>query len=135
MEDQRVSKEKKRLTGMISWVDLTVGDAEGIREFYREVVGWEPEAVSMGEYDDYAMSPPAGEAPVAGICHARGPNTNLPPQWLIYIVVEDMERSIDRSVALGGKLLAGPTSMGEQGSICVIQDPAGAVAALYQHGD
>jgi predicted enzyme related to lactoylglutathione lyase len=120
---------------MISWVDLTVGDAQGIKEFYKDVVGWKPEAVSMGEYDDFNMNPPSGTAPVAGICHARGANANLPPQWLIYIVVEDIKRSIQRCVELGGKLLAGPTSTGEQGSYCVIQDPAGAVAALFQHGN
>ena len=37
-------------TGSIGWVDLTVGDATRIRDFYASVAGWRPEAVEMGEY-------------------------------------------------------------------------------------
>lgn len=74
--------------GRIGWIDMTVENAEGIRDFYKAVVGWGHEDVPMGKYSDYSMTTPDGDA-VAGICHARG-------------------------------------------SFCVIRDPAGAVAALYQ---
>jgi hypothetical protein len=69
---------------------------------------------------------------VAGVCHARGPNADLPAKWLIYIIVEDLDRSVARCLELGGRLIAGPRSMGTQGRYCVILDPAGAAAALYQ---
>src|SRR5438132_7184625 len=74
--------------GTISWQDLTVGDAEAVREFYQAVVGWKPEPLSMGAYSDFVMS--ADGTPVAGICHARAANADLPPVWLIYITVEDL---------------------------------------------
>jgi predicted enzyme related to lactoylglutathione lyase len=78
------------------------------------------------------MNEPSTGKAVAGICHARGENANLPPQWLIYINVEDLEKSIANCVGLGGKVVAGPKNMGKQGGFCVIQGPAGAVAALFQ---
>ncbi len=121
--------------GVISWTDLTVRDAITVRDFYKEVVGWTPEPVPMGDYEDFNMNAPAGNGPIAGICHARGVNADLPPQWLIYVIVEDIARSIARCVELGGKVITGPKSMGSQGTYCVIQDPAGAVAALFQQGD
>jgi hypothetical protein len=34
-------------------------------------------------------------------------------------------------VELGGKVLLGPRAMGPKARYCVIQDPAGAFAALY----
>ena len=71
--------------------------------------------------------------PAAGVCHARGTNKGLPPVWMIYIVVEDLDASVDACRANGGELVAGPRSMGGD-RYCVIRDPAGAVAALYQHG-
>ncbi len=86
----------------------------------------------MVGYNDYCMNEPVSGKAVAGICHARGENVNLSSQWLIYINVEDLERSIGSCVALGGKVVAGPRNMGKQGRFCVIQDPAGAVAALFQ---
>ena len=35
--------------GSIGWVDLTVEDAERVRDFYREVVGYTASEVAMGE--------------------------------------------------------------------------------------
>ena len=118
-------------TGSISWIDLTVPDAVKIREFYSEVVGWRTEPVSMGEYDDFNMIRPSNSEAVAGVCHARGGNADLPAKWLIYITVEDLDRSIARCEELGGKVIAGPRNAGGEGRFCVIEDPAGAVAALY----
>ncbi|HMV99748.1 MAG TPA: VOC family protein [Acidobacteriota bacterium] len=117
--------------GKIGWIDLTIEDADGVRDFYKSVVGWETSDISMGDYNDYCMHPP-GSAPVAGVCHARGTNVGLPAQWLIYITVADLEQSIARCVELGGAVLVAPKSAGEHGKYCVIRDPAGAVCGLFQ---
>ena len=66
----------------------------------------------------------------AGICHAIGSNADLPPQWLIYIVVEDADASARKVEVLGGEVIAGPRDMGG-GRFCVIRDPIGAVCALF----
>ncbi len=118
-------------TGKITWQDLTVNDAEKVRDFYAKVVGWRAEPVEMGGYCDFNMIPPGGQEGVAGICHARGPNADVPPQWLIYITVDDVDRASAECTASGGSIVAGPRPMGG-GRICVIRDPAGAVCALYQ---
>ena len=60
--------------GAIEWRDLTVGDAEGVRDFYQEVVGWKASPVSMGDYDDYNVKLPESGDTIAGICHANRPN-------------------------------------------------------------
>jgi uncharacterized protein len=118
--------------GTITWQDLTVANAEALRDFYESVVGWKPEPLSMGAYADFVMKAD-GEA-VAGVCHARGPNADLPAQWLLYITVDDLDHSIAECQRLGGTVVAPPRSMGG-GRFCVIRDPAGAVAALYQPPD
>ncbi len=118
--------------GTITWQDLTVEDAERVRDFYQSVVGWTPKAVNMGPYSDFVMSGSDGD--VAGICHARGGNADLPPVWLIYITVDDLDHSIGECQRLGGSLLGAPRSYGG-GRYCVIKDPAGAVCALYQPSD
>ena len=68
--------------GTIIGFDLTVPDAEAVRDFYAAVVGWQPEPFDMGDYADYFMTSPATGDTVAGVCHARGGNAGLPPQWL-----------------------------------------------------
>ena len=119
----------KQPTGTIIWKDLTVENADVIRDFYGEVVGWKHEPVEMGGYADYNMMARKGGEPSAGICHARGANANLPAQWLMYVTVEDIDSSIRRAVELGGHLVDGPRGMGKN-RFCVIRDPAGAVIAL-----
>lgn len=115
--------------GAIEWCDLTVTNAESIRDFYCGVVGWEWSPVSMGEYDDYNINLPETNKTVAGVCHARGSNSNLPAQWLIYVRVKDVSESAARCEESGGTVLDGPHAMGSS-RFCVIRDPAGAVLAL-----
>lgn len=117
--------------GTINWIDLTIPDAEVVRKFYADVTGWTATPVEMGGYNDYCMMAPGAEAPAAGICHARGENGNLPPQWLIYINVVDLTASLRACEAGGGKVITPEREMGG-GRMAVIQDPAGAVCALYQ---
>ena len=114
--------------GRIEWLDLTVGDAPRLRDFYAAVVGWKAADVDMGNYADYCMNLPTGDT-IAGVCHARGDNARLPPQWLVYVRVRDVQESAETCLQRGGKVLDGPRRMGGN-EFCVIQDPAGAVMAL-----
>jgi predicted enzyme related to lactoylglutathione lyase len=68
--------ERPRL-GTVGWVDLTVNAAEAVRDFYADVVGWKPEALSMGDYVDYNMTPPESTSPAAGVCHRRDGNSQI----------------------------------------------------------
>ena len=117
--------------GQITWIDLTVPDATAVRDFYRAVVGWQSAGVDMGGYEDFNMMPADGE-PVAGICHRRGVNADLPAAWMIYITVHDLDASIAQCRRLGGAVIAGPKPMGSSARYCVIQDPAGAVCGLFE---
>ena len=80
------------------------------------------------------MTVPATGEPAAGICHARGPNANIPPVWLVYFIVEDLAESLEEVRGGGGEILVGPKDMGPGAAYAVIRDPAGAGAALYQMG-
>lgn len=118
--------------GSIGWADLTVPNADEVRDFYAAVVGWTPTPLSMGDYSDYLMQAPRAEAPQVGICHARGANAGIPPAWLIYLIVADLDASLDACRAKGGEVLAGPRSAGGTARFAIVRDPAGAVAALHQ---
>lgn len=119
--------------GEIAWLDLTVQDAAGIRDFYQDVIGWNVEEVPMGDYVDYSMFSKASGQPASGICHARGFNADIPPMWLPYFLVVDVELSAKAVQKLGGTLCTDIKSMGSD-KFVVIKDPAGAACALYQKG-
>ena len=117
--------------GTVSWIDLTIENADEVRNFYASVAGWGVMPVEMGGYNDYCMVPPKSKAPAAGICHARGENAGLPPQWLIYITVPNLAASLRKVRAKGGRILRPARDMGGA-KVAVVRDPAGAVAALFQ---
>ncbi len=118
--------------GTIGWMDLTVPDAPALRDFYQAVAGWSAVPLSMGDYDDYVMMRAGSEEPVAGVCHARGVNADIPPQWLLYIVVADLDAALVAATTRGAVVLRGPTAMSAQGRYVVLRDPAGAAIALHQ---
>ena len=111
-------------------VDLTIPEALKLRDFYSQVTGWTAQPVKMGKYEAYSMLAASGEV-VAGVRHKRGPNANLPPMWLIYIVVENLDSALQRCRELGGEVLT-PVRMASGSRFAVIKDPAGACAALWE---
>src|SRR5687768_853762 len=76
------SRDTAAPVGRIYWLDLTVSDASATHDFYRQVVGWSAQNVEIedgGEhYADYTMLGDDGN-PAAGVCHARGEKSGLPP--------------------------------------------------------
>lgn len=112
------------------WCDISVPDATALCDFYAGVTGLTPVGVDMGGYADYTLTDPATGAGLAGVCHARGVNADLPPVWLVYFTVSNLDEALALAVQRGGRLAAGPK--GEGPRFAVVQDPAGAYFALYQ---
>ena len=128
-EPETVAEKKPSNIGKIQWMDLTVPDAGQLQKFYTSVVGWSSNDVDMGSYSDFNLNLPGTEDTIAGVCHSRSNNDNIPSQWLIYVRVESVADSAERCKKMGGEVLDGPRRMGGS-NFCVIKDPAGAVMAL-----
>lgn len=125
--------------GRILWHDLTVPDADRLRGFYHAVAGWDTRPHPMGEWNDFDVLAPADPSggdetaereTIAGLCHARGSNANVPPVWLMYVQVADARKAAEAALQQGGAVLDGPRAMGG-GTFAVIRDPAGAIFAVY----
>ena len=119
--------------GIIGWLDLTVNNAQETKDFYQQVVGWKAQETDMGEYNDYTMTLPDNDEAVAGICHAKGANKDLPATWMPYFIVENIETSLAAVIANNGRKLSEIKRYGKD-AFCFIEDPAGATCALYEKG-
>ena len=125
----------KKKSGQILWHDLTVDAADEVSEFYSSVLGWEREGLSMGDYHDYVMKTPGDEGEVvAGICHARGVNADIPALWLLYVSVKNLDDSLEACRQKGGKVIGEKRKM-QGGWFCLIQDPAGAYMMLSESSE
>jgi predicted enzyme related to lactoylglutathione lyase len=121
----------KDTIGDMAWLDLTVPNASQVKDFYQEVIGWKSEACSMGDYEDYTMLNAITGDATAGVCHTTGVNAGLPPVWIPYFLVADIEQSVSAVKSKGGTLLTDIKSMGNDKYV-MIKDPAGAICSLYQ---
>jgi predicted enzyme related to lactoylglutathione lyase len=94
--------------GRNCWLELTVSDAAATRDFDRRVIGWSVHNIEREDgsqsYADFQMLD-GNAKPVAGICHARGVNRDLPPVWLLYLPVGDMDESLRRGQEEGEKIV------------------------------
>ncbi len=119
--------------GKIGWLDLTVEDAESVKSFYQAVAGWQPQAVAMDGYSDFNMC--VDDEPVAGICHARGGNAGIPARWMMYVTVTDIEAAMQQAEQRDGKIIHRISNSDGNTTMAYVEDPAGAVFALYQSSD
>jgi len=111
-------------------MDLTISDATPVSEFYSKVIGWDIQEFDMGGYSDYCMNDPETGETLAGVCNAKGVNANIPPQWLMYISVANLDKSLEAVTANGGEILGDKRSDGKGGYYCLVQDPAGAYVMI-----
>lgn len=118
--------------GIVS-ADITTERADGLRDFYQSVMGWTVEDMPMsdedGSYSDYVMKDANGNW-VGGVCHRRGPNLGIPPQWITYVNVEDVGSSVRRCVELGGAVVKESKDKEGKWQYAIISDPSGAFIGL-----
>lgn len=124
--------KKKYSVGTIVSADLTVPNATELKDFYAQVIGWIPEELRMGKdpnYVDYVMKDSEGNW-VGGVCHARGVNMSIPPQWIVYINVADIKDSVEKCKKLGGKVIKEAFDNNGNYMYAMLQDPMGAILAV-----
>ena len=127
--------ETEKKIGAVTWVDITVDDADGLKSFYKNVVGWKTSDINMGDYNDYCMASPEDDVVRTGVCHNRGSNDGMPSAWIMYVNVANLDESIAAVTAGGGEVVKGPRKMGDKARYCIIKDPAGAFCGLFDHGE
>src|SRR3954452_1606094 len=93
--------------GTFSWVDLATTDVEAARGFYGALFGWESEDVPAGENATYTMLRKDG-LDVAAMYAMREDQqaAGVPPHWLSYVTVADVDATAARAAELGGTVLA-----------------------------
>jgi predicted enzyme related to lactoylglutathione lyase len=111
------------------WVDLSSSDAAASRDFYSKMFGWKVEVNPDPQYGGYALAKVGGKD-VAGIGPKMMPEA--PTAWTIYIGSADAADTAKKAEAAGGKVIATPMAVGDQGHMAVIQDPSGAYLGIWQ---
>ena len=124
--------------GTFSWNELMTTDVEAAKEFYAKTIGWTSHDVQMGDPTSPAKAGEptytlwtVGDKEVGGAMKLEGPGMeNLPPHWMSYVGVKDVDKVVEKIIAHGGKVMVGPLDVESIGRFYIIADPQGAVLGL-----
>jgi predicted enzyme related to lactoylglutathione lyase len=117
--------------GMFGWNELITSDMESAKKFYSATFGWTSETKAVAPGMDYTMFK-NGEAMVGGMIGLTPEMGPLQPQWLSYVLSEDVDADLAKATAAGGKVLKGPMVIPNTGIMAILCDPQGAMFALWK---
>jgi predicted enzyme related to lactoylglutathione lyase len=117
--------------GQASWHELMTTDAPAALKFYSEIFGWQPsEAMDMGPLGKYHMfNRPHGM--IGGMMNKPPEMANVPPHWMIYFRVPDINAAVERIKANGGQVVNGPMEVPGGDMVLNAIDPQGAGFSLH----
>ncbi|MGF1563212.1 MAG: VOC family protein [Geminicoccaceae bacterium] len=120
--------ERQPAAGSFVWHELWSGDPAAAAGFYDRLFAYDIHLRERGEAP-YSLLVSQDQAR-AGIY--RMPNDAAEPQWLAYILVDDLEQTLTRVPARGGEVLFDPDQRGDgtAAGVAIVADPLGAVFGL-----
>lgn len=123
----------KNPPGSFCWIELATTDQSAAKNFYTSLFGWGIDEFPMGPGETYTIFQIDGRQVGAAYTMRQEQRAQgVPPNWLLYVSVKSADEAAARVTELGGKVHAGPFDVMELGRMAVIQDPAGAIFALWQ---
>jgi predicted enzyme related to lactoylglutathione lyase len=110
-------------TGSLVWNELQTYDTAAAASFYAAVFGWRAVAgkVATGEYTSFML----GDHPVAGMIAIRPEWGTVPPNWSVYLGVDDVVGACGLVAGLGGTIDVEPTEIPNVGMFALVRDPQG----------
>ena len=117
--------------GRFVWTDLVTHDQKKAIDFYTKLLELGSQTTEFETFTHTALK--KDESWVGGgIVTANGIPAEVPSHWLPYLTVNDVDKATETALGLGATQLSAPEDIPEVGRFSIIQDPQGAVVALYK---
>jgi hypothetical protein len=116
--------------GTFAWYDLMTPDPAASKKFYSAVTGWGTEPWAGSDYEMWTAGGKGigGISPISAEQRAQG----IPPHWLAYVNVDDVDSAANKVRSLGGKVIVGPEEIPNVGRYAAVQDPQGGTIAIIK---
>ena len=119
--------------GSFAWIELATTDQNAAKQFYGSLFGWTARDSPIGPSDFYTLFNLDGRN--TGGCYTLMPDMKaqgIPPHWMLYVGVANADDAVAKVGPAGGKVIEGAFDVMEHGRMAVLQDPTGAVFAIWQ---
>jgi len=127
---EHIGVEVRDEPGSLCWTELATTDAAAATEFYTQLFGWGSKVGETGpiRYTEWTL----GEKHIGGMMQMTAEHGDAPPHWMPYFLVADCDASAAKAKQLGGQVKVGPQDITDVRRFAVLQDPQGAIVAIYQ---
>lgn len=117
--------------GAYSWHELATTDVSAALSFYTELFGWEkgPTHPMGGDVGDYQLVTQGGQQ-IGGLY--KSSPTAMPPSWLTYVNVADIDKAANAVKGGGGRIINGPMQVPGGSWIAQATDPQGGMFAVIE---
>jgi uncharacterized protein len=114
-----------------AWYELLTTDMAEAERFYGSVLGWDAHDAATSKFAYSVFN--TGASPVGGLMELPQEERSVgaTPRWIGYVVVDDLDLTVDRLKLLGGAVYVPPTET-NIGRIAIVADPQKATFALAQ---
>jgi predicted enzyme related to lactoylglutathione lyase len=113
------------MKGQFVWHELMTNDAKAAVGFYSKIANLKTQAAPFEK--TYTMLVGSGR-PMGGLMVLAG---DAVPNWLSYIGTADVDETTRKAESLGAKVVKAPAPVPDGGRFAILQDPQGAVFAVY----
>src|SRR5689334_12686390 len=124
--------DRSEAVGQFCWVDLAASDAGRAKAFYSELFGWtaHDRAANGGVFTSLRNT----GVDVGSLYQIQKAHLErgVPSHWTPYVRVADIETTVQRATALGGKVIVQPFVVTGMAQIALILDSVGALVGLWQ---
>ena len=107
-------------TGTLCWNELYTPDIEASRKFYSSLFGWKLKVTP--EYTEVHV----GTNGIGGMFQITKEMGGMPPCWLPYFLVDDVDASAKKAQSVKGKITMPAKDIPNVGRIAMFSDPTGA---------
>jgi uncharacterized protein len=122
----RINRKKSMNTNAIVHIEFSSNDPEKSAQFYEAIFGWKTTKYPGMEYFSFA-----GESGPGGGFPKTGGRVN-PGDVFVYIEVENIEKTLARVEAIGGKTWIPKYSIPGVGNMAFFLDPTGNKVAIIE---
>ncbi|HVU05964.1 MAG TPA: VOC family protein [Polyangiaceae bacterium] len=110
-------------------IELNTDDVAKAQKFYKSVFDWKFSA--MPEQDYTMIDVGAG----TGGGMMKKPMAEAPTQWLPYVMVESVKKTIEKARKAGANVIVPFQSIGDMGAIGIFVDPTGAGIGVWEQNE
>jgi uncharacterized protein len=118
--------------GRFCWVELGTTDQAAAKAFYSGLFGWNPDDQPMGPGAFYTMLKHDGRDAGALYGLSAEEKSRGGSSWRVYVAVTSADDAAAKAKALGAITIAPPFDVMEAGRMALLQDPTGAVFAVWE---